>query len=205
MSDILGLIQQSLTPSTLAQLSRQIGATPAATSTAIQSALPALLGGLARNSQSPDGATALLGALGRDHDGGILDDLAGFLGSGQAANVGGGILGHVFGGQQTRVADAVGKSSGLGGAQIAQLLALLAPLVMGALGKLQRTQGLDQGGLADVLGGAFQSSQKQAGGGIGDLLGGLLDQNKDGSVMDDLMKQGGGILGSLLGGGPKRS
>ena len=47
------------------------------------------------------------------------------------------------------------------------------------------------------------ATQSAGAGGIGDLLSSVLDANKDGSVMDDLMKQGGGILGSLLG-GPKK-
>ena len=128
-------------------------------------------------------------------------------------DMGGAILGHVFGGKQGNVAATLGKSTGLQSGQILQLLALLAPIVMGVLGRQNKQSGgLDQGGLADILGGAFQKSAAQAppsvtqsagAGGIGDLLSSVLDANHDGSVMDDLMKQGGGILGSLLG-GPKK-
>jgi hypothetical protein len=84
---------------------------------------------------------------------------------------------------------------------------------MAVLGKQNRQSGgLGQGGLADILGGAFQKSAAEApasvtagsGGGIGDLLSSALDRDNDGSVMDDLMEQGGGILGSLLGGPKKR-
>lgn len=206
-----------------------------------------ILGALARNSSTPQGAAGILGALERDHDGSLLDDLGGLLGGltgggaaggglgdiggmlggllgggasgvgsrgGGMMDMGGAILGHVFGGKQGNVAASLGKSTGLQSGQILQLLALLAPIVMGVLGRQNKQSGgLDQGGLADILGGAFQKSAAQAppsvgqgggAGGIGDLLSSVLDANHDGSVMDDLMKQGGGILGSLLG-GPKRS
>ena len=138
---------------------------------------------------------------------------AGGSGGGGMMEMGGAILGHIFGGKQGNVAASVGKSTGLQSGQILKLLALLAPIVMAVLGKQHRQSGgLDQGGLSDILGGAFQKSATQAppsvtqgagSGGISDLLSSVLDRDKDGSVMDDLMEQGGGILGSLLG-GPKK-
>ena len=98
--------------------------------------------------------------------------------------------------------------------QVLRLLALLAPIVMAVLGRRRRQGGdVNEGGLADILGGAFQKSagaSRTSGtggaggtGGIGDLLSSVLDRDQDGSVMDDLMEQGDGILDSLLG-GPKK-
>jgi len=62
----------------LGQISGQIGADPQSTQTAVSAALPLLLGALARNASQPGGAEALAGALGRDHDGSVLDHVAGF-------------------------------------------------------------------------------------------------------------------------------
>lgn len=239
MSSLFDQLSQHVTADTISQIANQIGATPGQTKTAVQAAMPMLLGALARNSATPQGAAGILGALERDHDGSLLDNLGGLLGGmsggsgglgeiggmlsgmlggsggsgGGMMDMGGAILGHVFGGKQGNVAATLGKSTGLQSGQILQLLALLAPIVMGVLGRQNKQSGgLDQGGLADILGGAFQKSAAQAppsvtqsagAGGIGDLLSSVLDANHDGSVMDDLMKQGGGILGSLLG-GPKK-
>ena len=240
MSSLFDQLSQHVTADTIGQIANQIGATPGQTKTAVQAAMPMLLGALARNSATPQGAAGILGALERDHDGSLLDNLGGLLGGmsggssgglgeiggmlsgmlggsggsgGGMMDMGGAILGHVFGGKQGNVAATLGKSTGLQSGQILQLLALLAPIVMGVLGRQNKQSGgLDQGGLADILGGAFQKSAAQAppsvtqsagAGGIGDLLSSVLDANHDGSVMDDLMKQGGGILGSLLG-GPKK-
>ncbi len=245
MSSLFDQLSQHVNADTVGQIASQIGATPAQTKTAVQAAMPMLLGALARNSATPQGAAGILGALERDHDGSLLDSLGGLLGGaggsgglgeiggmlggllgggapagaqtgGGMMDMGGAILGHVFGGKQGNVASTLGKSTGLQSGQILQLLAMLAPIVMAVLGKQNKQSGgLDQGGLADILGGAFQKSAAQApasvthgsgaagAGGIGDLLSSVLDANHDGSVMDDLMKQGGGILGSLLG-GPKK-
>ena len=74
--------------------------------------LPILLAALNRNASNPAGAAALHGALERDHDGSILDNLGGFLGNAQAGP-GAGILKHVLGERQESTAQAVGAASGL--------------------------------------------------------------------------------------------
>ena len=54
-------------------LAKQLGADTGATRNAVSTALPALVGALARNSQRPGGAESLGRALERDHDGSVLD------------------------------------------------------------------------------------------------------------------------------------
>ena len=58
--------------------------------------MSAILGAMANNASKPGGADSLLGALQKDHDGSILDNLGGFLGQPNTDD-GNGILGHVFG------------------------------------------------------------------------------------------------------------
>lgn len=89
---------------------------------------------------------------------------------------------------------AVGASSGLNGAQAGNLLAMLAPIVMGALGSAKRNGGLDAGGLAATLGQEKSAISSQAGGALGGLMN-LIDRDKDGSVVDDLT----GMVGKLMG------
>lgn len=209
MTDLLGLLGGALDARTIESLGAKVGASPAATSNAVSTAVPLLLGQLQRNAAG-GGASGLLSALDRDHDGSVLDDLAGFLGSGPSAS-GGRALDHIFGGKKETIESAVARSSGLGSGQVQQLLAMLAPLVLGALGKAwNRSPATGGGGLADLLGGAVGQMQKQNSG-VGGLLGGLLDADGDGSVVDDLLEKGlgggsgggglGGLLGGLLGGG----
>jgi hypothetical protein len=194
VSSILDAVRQQLGPDTIQQLSGAIGADPAATSNAVSLAIPTLLGGLAQNASQPQGAAALDNAL-NQHDGSILDNLGGLLGGGGGGGgamggIGGAILGHVFGKRRGSVEQGVGRASGLDAAQVAQLMAMLAPIVMGVLGRMKQSKGLDANRLPDVLQESRQQGERENPG-----LGGMLDQNNDGSVADDLLRMGGSIFG----------
>ncbi len=181
---ILDALSRQLDPKTIQEMSKTLGATPAATSSAISTALPALLGGLSGNVQNPQGAASLDRAL-DDHDGSILDNLGSLLGGGAAGGMGGAILGHIFGNRRAPVEQGVGKASGLNAQQVAQLLAMLAPLVMGVLGRMKK-----QGAPVTT------QLQKEAPRG----LGGMLDMNGDGQIGDDLGRLGKSVLGGLFAG-----
>jgi hypothetical protein len=84
------------------------------------------------------------------------------------------------------------------GASIAKLLAMLAPIVMAALAKKRGQEGLDTGGLTDLLGGERDRMQEQSPDAFGAITG-MLDANNDGSIADDVARMGGGLLGSLFG------
>ena len=210
MSSILDLLGSQLDASTLARLGSQVGATPEQTSAAVSAALPALLGALHRNSSTPQGAAALGSALDRDHDGSILDNLGSLLGGGPSdSHVRS--LDHIFGQRRGNVEDAVASRSGLDRGQVMQILAMLAPLVLGALSRARQRGGAPGGGgtggggtgagstgggLGDILGAALGQLRQGGGGGgglgggLGSILGGMLDRNHDGSFLDDLL--GGG-------------
>jgi hypothetical protein len=93
MATILDMVQQQLGGGAINQISQQIGADPSTTQSAVQMALPMLLGGLAHNTTQPGGAEALHTAL-DDHTT-TLDSLAGLLGG--AAGAGGDALGGLGG------------------------------------------------------------------------------------------------------------
>lgn len=200
MSDsILDLVTQALGSGGSRQIARQLGVDEGAANSAIGGAVPVLMGALARNASSGEGASALAGALDRDHDGSILDDLGGFLGGGGAESAGAGILKHVLGGRQPQVEQGIGAASGLDAGKAGALLKMLAPIVMGALGKTRRRQGLDPGNLGAMLG-REQRRMERTEPGLGGMLGSLLDADGDGSAMDDLARIGGSVLGGLFGG-----
>jgi hypothetical protein len=192
--DLMELLNDALNSDTIKQISQRLGADEGATGNAIQAALPMLLGGLANNSASQSGASSLLGALDRDHDGSILDDLGGFLDD-YLSGRGAGILSHVFGDQEGAVERGVSHASGLDLSKVGPLLLMLAPIIMGALGRARREQGIGAGDLPKELGAATQ----QTGGDQG-LLGALssmFDMNRDGSAVDDIA----GLLSRAVGGG----
>lgn len=197
--DLMQMLQGQLNDNVLGQISEQIGANPEQTASAANGIFASMLGGLANNAASEGGLSSLLGALDKNHDGSVLDDLPGLVGGllqsggqGSGASNGLGILNHVLGGQQEAVAQQVSQSSGLNMSQVMKLLPVLAPIVMGVLGRAKNQGGFDLGNLAGVLMGSAQSGAQQSG--MGDLLGSLL-----GGVLGGGGQQGGGGLGGLLG------
>lgn len=177
----------------VSQISQQIGAEEQSTDSALSLALPLLLSALANNAAKPEGAQSLHQALAEDHDGSILNNVSSFLGDPQTAN-GAGILGHIFGNQQPTVAQGLAQNTGLDTEQIGQLLQIAAPLLMGALGQQQQQQGLDTNGLSTFLGNQQQIVQ-QSNPGVASLLKSLLDTNRNGSILDEIL----GMLGKLFG------
>jgi len=211
LQDLLGQAQGD---QAVGQISQQVGAEPSAVNTVVQYALPAILGGLSSNASTPQGAESLNSALDQDHsDGGILGNLGG-LGSmifgGQSAPAsanGGGILGHIFGNGQGQVAQEVSNQSGIGVGQVAQIMMMLAPIVMSYLGQQKQQQGIGADGIGGLLGGILGGASQQSApaGGLGSLIGGLLggqnasaggivsnvassmlDRDHDGSAVDDI-------------------
>ena len=191
MDDLMQSLVAQLSGAPMGQLSSQLGADTRTTQNAVQAALPMLLGALAKNSASSGGADALAGALDRDHDGSILDDIGGFLGGG-AGSDGAAILGHMLGKREPAVEAGIGQATGLQSNQTAKLLQMLAPIVLGYLGRQKRQQGMSSGMLGELLG--TQSSRAQAKNPALGALAALLDKDDDGSIVDEL----GGMLGSFL-------
>lgn len=190
---LLEMLQQRLGGQAVDQMSRKIGADPGTTGNAIDAALPLLIAALARNATAGGQAQSIDTAVSQDHDGSVLDDIPGFLNTADSGP-GAGILRHVLGGRQQTVQTGLGQATGLDPQKAGQLLTILAPLVMGALGRAKRERGLDTGSLSDLLSGE-QDRLKETAPGIMGTLGRFLDRDNDGSAMDDI----GGMLGKAFG------
>ncbi len=202
MADLMDLLQSQLTDGMVDQLSRQLGgADKQQTANAASSIFSTIMAGLAKNASSQDGASALANALEKDHDGGILDSFSDILGgaakpTNERAMNGAGILEHVLGGKQSGAIDMISKMSGLGGDKAGSLMSMLAPLVLGTLGKAKKEQGMGIEDLAGFLNGSVQKQQQKAPE-MG-IIGKLLDRDGDGSFMDDVAGMGMNILGNLF-------
>jgi hypothetical protein len=191
--NIESLLSQVMSGNNLSAISQSIGADESTTSSAIQAALPLIIGGMSHNASSAGGASALAGALDRDHDGSVLDDIAGFVLSGGAQQRNGaGILGHVFGDRQEPVQEGVSRVTGLDMGTVSQLLVTLAPLVMGYLARQKQQEGMSPEQLAVALNQQQQQLGQQSP--LMGMLNAVLDSNRDGSIMDDALRLAGGFL-----------
>lgn len=206
MSGLLELLNSPMGKTIISGVSNSTGQSESATGNVLSMALPVLMGAMKKNVQTPEGAAGLMGALSSKHDGSILDNLGGLFQGGVDKNVeqdGAGILGHLLGGNQANVENALSAKSGMDAGSVSQILKVAAPILMGVLSK-QSKQGnvSDAGGmnalLSSMLGGQPKENQS--------LISSLLDADGDGSILDDVagMVLGGsskkGGLGGLLGG-----
>ena len=191
MSDLSQEVLSQLDSSSVQAIAAKLGIDPAQAQAAIQQAVPLVVGGLAKNASTAAGADALHNAV-TDHAGADIGSVLGsVLGGGGA---GGSILGHIFGASQGQAAQGLGQASGIGAQNAGQLLAMLAPVIMGVLGNKTQSQGLGAGGLGGMLG---QELQNLGQSGHGGLLASVLDQDGDGKLgLSDLLKVGSEFLGS---------
>ena len=189
---LLGLLQGQ----DLGQLAEQVGGNEGQVKNGVMAALPAMLTALSKNTGTEKGAQELNNALEKKHDGSILDNLSGYL-SNPDLKDGAGILNHLFGSQTSNVANAVSQSSGLDTNGSMKMLQMLAPVLMGMLGQQKKQNNLDAKGLGNLTSMLASNFGSEAGAsGIMEAVTNLLDANKDGNVMDDIM----GMVGKLFGG-----
>jgi hypothetical protein len=184
MNVITQMITQKVAGAAAGQLAQRLGISEGTAQTAVQYAVPLIVAALARNASQPQGAQDLHQAVASEHDGSILDQLGSYLGNPEAAN-GSGILGHVLGCEQPAAANSLANATGMDQNAAGSLLEMVAPMVMGAVGREQQQNGLDANGLSQFL--AQQNAQAQtAEPGFMSSITSMLDSNHDGSVSDEL-------------------
>ena len=207
MANIVETILGNLGPSGIGAIAGQLGLGQDQAKGAVTTAVTVLTGALAHNASKPEGATALDSALARDHDGGIFEDITGFIGN-FASGPGAAILGHVFGSKEPTVEKAVADKSGLPLDKVVPLLTMVAPMVLGALGKKKKEEHLDAAQVATTLAAERDEAVKKDDSDIlGTVLGALGGMTASGSSSEGSSKGGlGGIL-SAIGGlfGKKKS
>ena len=207
MAGILDLLNSDMGKAIINGVAGQTNQPESKTNDVLTMALPVLMQAMKRNASSPQGADGLLNALNSKHDGSILDNLGGLFEGGVDSNVmedGSKILGHILGGKQQNVENAIGAKAGMDANSVANILKVAAPILMGMLGKQTKEQNVsDSSGLDGLLGGLLKGNSPQQ---EQSFLESILDADGDGSIIDDVagMVLGGskkkGGLGGLLGG-----
>lgn len=158
-------------------------------------AAPLIISYLRKKSEDRNEAEALNNALEKDHDGSILNDPTKVE---DRQEEGASILDHIFGGQKSQVENSLSENTGISMSKIGPILAMLAPLIMGYIGKEKKSNDVNSGGLGDLLGGILGGAQKDAQAEPSNPLNDILGQVLGGGNQ----QQGalGGLLGSLFGG-----
>ncbi|MBX3589504.1 MAG: DUF937 domain-containing protein [Burkholderiaceae bacterium] len=185
----------------LQAMARELGVSESQAASGAEALLPAILGGFKKQAQAqPSGLEGLGGLLGQLGGGGLLDEVL----APQPTNVerGNDVLGQIFGSRDVSRAVAQNASSqtGLDTSLLKKMLPMLAMVVAGLIARQQgastSAQASEQpapqggGGLGDLLG-SLLGGQAAGGAGAGGGLGGLasmLDLNRDGNPLDDILQ-----------------
>lgn len=175
--DIKQILLDQLAGAASEKLGNRNGLDGSKTNSAVDSALTAILSGLQQEASNKKGARKLDTAVEKDHDGSILDDLAGAVGSDSTKLDGAKILEHIFGSKSGKVTDEVAKDSGVSSSAAGDILTTLAPIVLGQLGKSKKSEGFDAGGLINIL---LGQKSGQGDGGLGDIVSGMASKKNAG-------------------------
>jgi hypothetical protein len=157
-TNLVSSVMQYLTPDLIAKLAPALGIDADVAQKVISAGVPALLASFTNLTATPEGAQQLSDTI-KHQNPGFLTQIANAVGgSGQKAiaDTGSSLLSALLGGSgMNALASAVSNFAGINQGAGKSLLGLLGPVVIGALGQEQRANGLDAGGLANLL-----SSQK---------------------------------------------
>src|SRR5262245_32709651 len=147
--NLVDMIKGYFTGGIANRFSTLLGESNQRTEMGINSAIPGLLALFSNTASTADGATRLSSAVDNADDG-ILSNISSMFGKNTYAASSS--LRSVLG--DTGISDltgSIGKAAGLSGSTVTTLLGFVAPVVLGVLRRLKRSQGLDASGLANLL------------------------------------------------------
>jgi hypothetical protein len=140
------------------QIGSAVGLEKSKTNSAIEAAIPVLLGGLMKKASTPSGATELSNFFKKqDAEPSILDNLGSLVSGGASSKLlgmGSSLLPMLLGSSQASIVSVLMKLLGIGDKGVLGLLGSLAPIVMSVVGKQAKSAGgFDPGVLTNLLGG----------------------------------------------------
>lgn len=156
--NLLNLLKDQFSDDLISKASGFLGENADKTKSGLMAAIPSLLGGFINKTSEASGASSIFNILSSgNHDGGILNNLGNVFSGGNASSgimsSGNNILSSLFGGKLDGIANIISTVSGMNKNSSTSMLGLLAPIVMGMIGKQVKSQGISSpSGLSSMLG-----------------------------------------------------
>lgn len=146
-TNLMDVINQYFTGDVVTKLADFIGETPQNTADAANLAIPSLLAGIVKKFSDTNEIGDLLSMLQNDtHDGGILDNLGATIADGELTHTlltaGNKLLTSLVGTNAPNLAELIGTSSGVSFKSATSILGLGVPIVMAALSKTAKAEGI---------------------------------------------------------------
>lgn len=172
---LLDSFRSFLTPDAISSVAHRLGESESSVSRGLTSAFGSILLGLSSKVTDAGAMRDLHGLATRaatDTDAQGVGGLATLLTDGQSsvAPLGSRLLSMALGGNSFAVSEAIARSSGLNSATASSLLSLVAPVVLGIIGKRVRSDRLSSSGLGSLLGNESESARNTAPAGMAALL-----------------------------------
>jgi hypothetical protein len=185
MESMVGSLMQSLSGDNLSTLGGLAGTDSNGARSILGTVVPLLTGAMAKTAAQPGGADALMKLLAGGRFESIADNTGGYL---RNPDVSGGadIVRTLLGSQQGGVTEMIARKTGFSTDVIGRVLALIAPVVLGFVGKTMRQQNMDANALTAFLG----EQSKTALAGAPDAMGIVTSLTGD-------VPRGSGLLGRL--------
>ncbi len=193
---IMDLIARMGGADSIAAMAARVGMTPEQANSAVTALVPALAGGMAKQAQAGNGSLV-------DSLAGMAAAFTGSAASDDAIAHGSEIVGKVLTPDAAgAVTQAAAAKTGLDISQLSALLPMVATMAASALGNGTGTVaapaggGGQNGGLGGMLGGMLGGLMGQGGGqaGAASALLAMVDANKDGNPLDEIMGMAQGFL-----------
>lgn len=189
MNDLFSVLAKQVGGDFVKQVSAKVGADESKTKSMIDLALPLITKSLAKNAASEKGAESLGKALDKKHDGSVLNSLGSLI-SNPEAGEGAGILKHLLGAKTANAEKVMAEKAGVKPEQSSQILKILAPMVLGQLGKAKKSGGLDLSQIVGMISGANKKMEDPNNSMMMTLATKFLDKDGDGDIKDDLLGMG---------------
>lgn len=124
--------------------------------TAIEGLIPTFVGGLMKRASNEAGATTLMNVVKKgNHDGSIIEQIGNLVNNkdsfAQVVEKGNGLVSMLLPDKKSSIATMISQFAGVRNSSATSLLSIVAPIVVGKLGKMVTTQNLDKAGLANTL------------------------------------------------------
>jgi hypothetical protein len=153
-SNLVDLVKDQVGPNLLRSISNMLGESQEKVQTGLSGAIPSVLAGIVGTVSQPEGARTFSSAL-QQQDPSLLGNLAGMLDSNGRQSVqdkGTGLLSSLLGDTKLGgLSSAISGFSGISSDSAKSLLGVVGPMVMGVLRREQRTAGLNNNGMVNML------------------------------------------------------
>ncbi len=174
--NLLEIVKKQISGEILQKAAAFLGEDTSASQKALNAILPSILGGVVNQSTSVSSATSFMNTLTTDgHDGSIFNSLNNLLNGGSATQglmaAGDGIVKNLFGNKTSGIVDWIASYAGIKTGSASGLMSLIAPVVMGAIGKQISGSQTGVSGLMSLLSGQTNFIKNALPAGLSSVLG----------------------------------